>query len=299
MNKKQIKIFLLFAFGISWIFGLVIYLTGRIESSPELVPNSRITLAFVLTASGYMWGPALAHILTRLVTRSGWKDLYLKPQIRRAWKLLLAGWFLPGLLTLLGTLCYFLIFPDHFDTTLSLITNQAPTANNTNDLYVYILIQIAISLVISGPLNLIATFGEEFGWRGFLLPAMLPYGKRKALVLSSIIWGIWHWPMVLMGHNYGLDYWGYPWLGLAVTVCFTLAIGVYFGWLSLKGGSVWPAVLAHGSLNGMASVGMLFLSRPPYLVLGPSPAGLIGLIPFVLVSGWILWKNPIMESNKK
>ena len=299
MNKKQILIFLLFSFGISWIFGLVIFLTGRIESSPELVPNSGITLAFVLTASGYMWGPAFAHILTRLVTRAGWKDLYLKPQIRRAWKLLLAGWFLPGLLTLLGTLCYFLIFPDHFDTTLSLITNQAPTANNTNDLYVYILIQIAISLLISGPLNLIATFGEEFGWRGFLLPAMLPYGKRKALVLSSIIWGIWHWPMVLMGHNYGLDYWGYPWLGLAVTVCFTLAIGVYFGWLSLKGGSVWPAVLAHGSLNGMASVGMLFLSRPPYLVLGPSPAGLIGLIPFVLVSGWILWKNPIMESNKK
>jgi len=86
---------------------------------------------------------------------------------------------------------------------------------------------------------------------------------------------------------------------LAVTVCFTLAIGVYIGWLSLKGGSVWPAVLAHGSLNGMASVGMLFLSKPPNLVFGPSPAGLIGLVPFALVSGWILWKKPIMESNNK
>ena len=145
-------------------------------------------------------------------------------------------------------------------------------------------------MLFRSPINAPATFGEEFGWRGFLLPALLPLGKRKALLLSSAIWGVWHWPLVWMGHNYGLDYWGYPWLGLAATVWFTVSIGIFIGWLSLKGRSVWPAVFAHGALNGLAAIGMLFLKGTPPTLLGPTPAGLLGVLPFTLVSVWIFHK---------
>ena len=290
MNKKPITIFLIFAFGISWLFGLVIFLTGQVVNSPELIPGTGITLAFVLTATGYMWGPALAHILTRLVTRSEWKDLWLKPYFKDAWKYLLAGWFIPGLLTILGSALFFLILPSQFDPELTMITNQLQNAGAQISPLVVILSQTAIALVISAPVNMLATFGEEFGWRGFLLPSLLPLGKRKALIISSIIWGVWHWPVVLMGHNYGLGYTGYPWLGLILTVWFTLSIGIYFGWLSIKGKSIWPAVLAHGSLNGLASIGMLFIKGSPQLLLGPSPAGLVGVLPFSLLSLWLMFR---------
>lgn len=290
MNKKHITIFLIFAFGISWLFGLVIFLTGQVVNSPKLIPGTGITLAFVLTATGYMWGPALAHILTRLVTRSEWKDLWLKPYFKDAWKYLLAGWFIPGLLTILGSALYFLILPSQFDPELTMITNQLQNAGAQISPLVVILSQTAIALVISAPVNMLATFGEEFGWRGFLLPSLLPLGKRKALIISSIIWGVWHWPVVLMGHNYGLAYTGYPWLGLILTVWFTLSIGIYFGWLSIKGKSIWPAVLAHGSLNGLASIGMLFIKGSPQLLIGPSPAGLVGVLPFTLLSLCLMFR---------
>lgn len=240
-----------------------------------------------------MWGPALAHILTRLVTHSGWKDIHLKPYIKSSWKFLLADWFIPGLLTILGTILFFLVMPNLLDQKLTIISEQLQKTGTSTLLspVLIIIIQTLFALVISGPINAIATFGEEFGWRGFLLPQLLPLGKRKALVISSIIWGIWHWPMILMGHNYGQNYWGYPWLGLISTIWFTLSVGVYIGWLSLEGKSIWPAVLAHGSLNGLASIGALFLKGAPPLLLGPSPAGIIGCLPFTLLSVWILIKE--------
>ena len=79
------------------MFGLIIYLNGQIANSPELIPGTGITLALILTASGYMWGPAIAHLLTRLITKASWKDVYLKPLLKEKWKVLLAGWFIPGI----------------------------------------------------------------------------------------------------------------------------------------------------------------------------------------------------------
>lgn len=94
----------------------------------------------------------------------------------------------------------------------------------------------------------------------------------------------------MMGHNYGLGYPGFPWLGLLVTLWFTLSVGIFFGWLALKAESVWPAVFAHGALNGIAAIGLLFIKEPFSMLLGPSPAGLIGCLPFTIVSLIILLK---------
>ncbi|MDO9545411.1 MAG: CPBP family intramembrane metalloprotease, partial [Pelolinea sp.] len=290
--KKRIVIFLSFAFGISWLIAMVIFLTGKLENSPVLIPNTGITLAVVLLSSGYMWGPALANILTRMVTDAGWQDLFLRPQIKSQWRHLLAGWFLPGILCIFGAILFFLIFPSFYDSGLSFLDEQLVNMGAENQLspIQFALLQTFSALLISAPINALATFGEEFGWRAFLLPELLPLGKRKALIFSSVIWGIWHWPVVIMGHNYGLNYPGYPWMGLLATIWFTVSVGIVFGWLSLKGRSVWPAVLAHGALNGLAGIGMLFLKDPSPMLLGPTPAGIIGCIPFTILSILILFK---------
>ena len=89
LDSHRISIFLGFAFGIAWITGLVIYLTGGLANSPQIVPG--ISLALVLMATVYMWAPALGNILTRLITREGWKDLGLRTNFKKGWRYWLAG----------------------------------------------------------------------------------------------------------------------------------------------------------------------------------------------------------------
>ena len=299
-NSKQLYTFLGLSFGISWVTALIIYLNGGLVSSPELISGTGITLALILLASVYMWGPALANILTRLITKEGWQEMWLAPKLKTGWKFWLLGWFGPGILTLAGAALFFLVLPQTFDAQLGILKEQLTLAGMPEGMinpWRIVIFQTLTALVISPAINLIATFGEEFGWRAYLVPKLLPMGKRRALLLSSLIWGIWHWPVIAMGHNYGLDYPGFPWLGLLATVWFTLSIGVFFGWLSLKAKSVWPAVFAHGALNGIAAIGLLFM-RPPYsMLLGPSPAGIIGVLPFSFVSAIILLKFKDRSAN--
>ena len=299
-NSKQLYTFLGLSFGISWVTALIIYLNGGLVSSPELISGTGITLALILLASVYMWGPALANILTRLITKEGWQEMWLAPKLKTGWKFWLLGWFGPGILTLAGAALFFLVLPQTFDAQLGILKEQLTLAGMPEGMinpWRIVIFQTLTALVISPAINLIATFGEEFGWRAYLVPKLLPMGKRRALLLSSLIWGIWHWPVIAMGHNYGLDYPGFPWLGFLATVWFTLSIGVFFGWLSLKAESVWPAVFAHGALNGIAAIGLLFM-RPPYsMLLGPSPAGIIGVLPFSFVSAIILLKFKDRSAN--
>ena len=293
MEKRRLKLFLILAFGISWASALVIALTGGLVNSPELVPGSGVTLALILEASVYMWGPALANIITRAVTKESWQNAFISPKLKSGWPYWLAGWFGPGLATIIGILLFFLILPQYYDANFTALRAQLEAVNPGSMINPMNLVisQTVMALLLAPVLNGIATFGEEFGWRAYLLPKLkTAMGARKALLLSSVIWGVWHWPIIAMGHNYGLDYWGYPWLGLLATVWFILSIGVFIGWISQKAGSVWPAVIAHGALNGIAALGMLFVNSTTPMVLGPTPAGVIGCMAFTVASVVILLK---------
>ena len=119
--------------------------------------------------------------------------------------------------------------------------------------------------------------GEEIGWRGFLLPRLLKiYTPRISFLICGIIWGLWHSAGILLGHNYP----GTPVLGTFLMIGFCMLFGVVFGWLRLESGSVWPAVIAHGALNGAA--GSVFLFHAEGFSHDAAYAGILGL------TGWIL-----------
>jgi uncharacterized protein len=139
-----------------------------------------------------------------------------------------------------------------------------------------VLIQIVSAFAIAPLVNAIPTLGEELGWRGYLLPQLLPLGQWPALLISGAIWGLWHAPVILLGYNYPQ----HPQLGVLLMVGFCMVWGVLFGWLRLSTGSVWPSMLAHAAMNGIA--GATFLLTQAGTSFDSALAGATGL------SGWLL-----------
>ncbi|WP_251342195.1 CPBP family intramembrane glutamic endopeptidase [Haloplanus halophilus] len=280
LERRRIAVFCLVAFGLSWTVGLAIYLTGGLRDSPVLLGTPRITLAVALLATGYMWGPAVANAVTRVVTDEGWTDLRLRPR-RAEWPVWVVAWVAPVALVLVGVGAYALLLPAHLDPTLGTLRSAlglpagAPLPASPP---VLVGLVVAQALLVAPVVNAPFAFGEEFGWRGYLLPKLLPLGWRRAVLVSGAVWGVWHWPVIAMGYNYGLDYPGAPWTGLLAMTWFTVVVGAFLAWVTIRAGSVWPAVVGHAVVNGVGGLGVLLVSGNPTPLLGPAAVGVVATL---------------------
>ncbi|MBM6589498.1 CPBP family intramembrane metalloprotease [Brevibacterium sp. RIT803] len=133
-------------------------------------------------------------------------------------------------------------------------------------------------MALGSALNVIVAFGEEVGWRGWLLTSLRPLGTWPALLIVGVIWGLWHAPLILLGYNFARP----DITGVAFMVGGCIMLGILFGWLRLRTGSVWPAVAAHAALNG--SAGMLL----GLFIDGSASTPDMALVSFLGVSGWIV-----------
>jgi membrane protease YdiL (CAAX protease family) len=207
------------------------------------------------------------------------------------------AWFGPGLLTILGGAIFYLLFPQYFDSTLSTVRQMFESAgqgalveSNGAILWTAVLAQALTGMLVAPVINSLFTFGEEFGWRGYLLQKLMPLGWRSAVLISGVIWGIWHWPIIAMGHNYGLEYAGYPWVGMFAMVWFTILLGIFLSWVTLKARSVWPAVIGHAAINGITALPLLFLTGQPHPAVGPLATGIVGSIAWTVVAALLFFK---------
>lgn len=272
---KRIGIFLGITFFLTWTLEFTLMANGGLTSDYAI---------FVLSAVMLM--PAISVVATRLITKEGFKDFGLKPHLKGNVRYYLAAWFGPAFLIILGALFYFLIFPSQFDPTMSQMAEvyvaQGLSLPEGTLLTIFIT-QLAMGIFISPILNIITTSGEEIGWRGYLLPKLMEmYSPRVSIVISGIIWGLWHAPIIAMGHNYGTGYPTAPWGGILAMVVFCLFVGSFFSYLAIKTKSFLPASIAHGSLNGMAAVSVFVTMGNPSPFIGPLPVGIIGGIGFIL-----------------
>ncbi|NBD35032.1 MAG: CPBP family intramembrane metalloprotease [Chloroflexi bacterium] len=290
LEQRRLYLYLAISFGIAWATFLAIYLTGGLVDSPMVFPEANVSLALILLAGPVMSAPAIAHLLTRIITREGWRDARLRPRPARNWRYWAIAWLAPGILTLVGMAIFFWLFPRYYDPSLStlrqMIEESALSAVDVEEANLWYLIgaQIFQAILISPVLNSLATFGEEFGWRAYLQPKLMPLGRRRAYLLTGVIWGIWHWPAIAMGHNYGFAYPGAPITGILMMIWFCITLGILLGWLTDQAQSVWPAVIAHGAINGIAGLSTLFMQGNPNPLLGPMPVGIIGNLGFTIVA---------------
>jgi membrane protease YdiL (CAAX protease family) len=143
---------------------------------------------------------------------------------------------------------------------------------------------ILVQALFLGPLTgLPFTFGEEFGWRAFLLSKLLPLGRGRAIILHGVIWGVWHAPVIAMGYNYP----GYPLIGPVLMAVSTIFLGTFLGWIYFASNSIVAPSLAHGAINQSASIFIFFM-----VGLNPITGGVTG-IPGLLLWGLValvLWR---------
>jgi membrane protease YdiL (CAAX protease family) len=246
-----------------------------------------------------MFGPAVAALLVRLIRREGFADAGLRlvgRRRRRAGWMYLAAYLAPPLLIAASIIIVLLTgiqhwaFSENLHITSQAITNalvkqgqKLPAGYSADQLALLsIVTSSALAFTLAIPFNMIFTFGEEFGWRGYLLPRLAPLGGVPAAIITGIIWGLWHAPIIVLdSYNYP----GHPYLGVGMMVLFTVALGMIFAWLRFRSGSVWPPVLAHAAFNAQAGFAIIFLSHADPLL--GAPIGLVGLLPMIAFAIWL------------
>jgi membrane protease YdiL (CAAX protease family) len=113
-----------------------------------------------------------------------------------------------------------------------------------------VLIVAGAQSVLLGPiLGIVITFGEEYGWRGYLQSELFKLGRVRGVLLLGVIWGAWHWPIVLMGFNYP----GHQVLGVVLMTLYTTGLAVVLGYAVLRSGSVLLSSYLHALNNQVVS----------------------------------------------
>jgi uncharacterized protein len=244
---------------------------------------------FTVRAAIGMFGPAAAALLVRAVRREGFADIGLRLSrgggLDRAYAFALVG--IP-LLVLAGLLLAMLDGRQHWallEQFRSAIGGAAAAAGRRlPPAEVILAIQVVAALTVAPLINLVFAAGEEVGWRGHLLVRLLPMGGPAAAVVTGVVWGLWHAPLIFLdGYEYGLPH---RLVGPLLFCLFTVPLSVVLSWLRLRSGSVWPAALAHGALNAQAGLVLLALTPDDRLI--APPVGLTGIIPFAALAVWLV-----------
>lgn len=282
--KKRAMIYLAFVYGFvfgSWILSSVL---------PD--PFSKIPYSVLF--SFFSFFPLLSSIFTRIITRdkSSW---LMKPNFRKNWRLYLISAFVPGILIFGGAVLFFKIFPNHLDLSAKRLVETYSRFGFPSNLphTIYSIIRIGIVGILISPFIIpvaIFAFGEEVGWRGYLLPILMKLmDKQKAILLNSVLWGLCHAPLIYFGFNYGLGYWFAPYSGILMMTLVCVVLGIWLSYVTIKSKSVIPASILHGSVNVIGEWPALVTIPGISTLLGPNPTGIIGMIG-LLIGAIILLK---------
>lgn len=133
-------------------------------------------------------------------------------------------------------------------------------------------------------INAVAGFGEELGWRGFLQKELAFLGFWRSSVLIGFVWGLWHAPLILQGHNYPR----HPVAGVLMMTVMCVLLAPIFSYLRVKARSVIAAAIIHGTFNATAGFALVLVRGGSDLTTGVT--GLPGFVVLAIVI-LILWRH--------
>lgn len=286
--KKAIQFIILTCF-VSWAAaGLVIWI-GLHEAKG--VP-------YTIFGAVYMLFPAIcAIILQKVHKEKPFSNLNISFRLNR--------WFLVAgaipILYAFMTLGMNLFFPNvsfsaNYEGLLSILpAEQATLAAKQLSKFpsiVFLLIQLVQVIIAGYTINAFFAFGEELGWRGYLLKALK--GKKFLYVslITGFVWGLWHFPLILIGHNYPQ----HPITGIGMMIIWCILLSPIMTYIVVKSKSVITAAIFHGTLNAIASISALYLVGGNDLTNGVT--GMAGFITLSLINfSFFLYDKYITKEN--
>ena len=194
-------LFVAFSYGLAGLMAAALALSG--------IPYEGI--AGVAFAAAYMLTPLAAVILTQLVVGE-------KPLRELSAGFRLNGWFALASLGAIGlvlsaTVAGFLLPGHHYDPSVDALLGRFAAALTPEQLAEArqqlesapihpALLLVPQSLAAGATVNALFAFGEEIGWRGLLHRELRGLGFWKMSAVIGVLWGFWHAPIILLGHNY-------------------------------------------------------------------------------------------------
>lgn len=287
MNWKKINLYILFSFAFSWTVALIM---GLAHISIDSI------LGTILLAGLYMPGPALAtFVIQKFIYKEGFRQ-YGWTFDKKAIKWILFTPLIFLALTILTFLIVGLLGNTHlipefgqidfsqanFNLRLKELASSKIDIENAElpDIPPKLLFiaMLAQGIIGGSTISLPIMFGEEFGWRGLMLKETKSFGFLKANIFIGFVWGIWHLPVILMGHNYP----NHPHIGIVMMCLFTIAVAPLFAYVRIKTKSILGSCMLHGMLNATGAMYMLYIANRNELY--SSVAGWAGIIAGIVLT---------------
>jgi len=286
--KKSIQ-FIILTCAVSWaVAGVAIFL-GLREAKGT---------GYVVFAAAYMLLPAICAIILQIINNEK-PFSNLKISFRLNWWFLVAG-IVPVIYAFL-TLGINLLFPNvsfsaNYEGLLSsLSAEEAELVVQQLSKFppaVYLLITVAGALFAAYTINAFFGFGEELGWRGYLLREMQNKKLLPVSLIMGIVWGLWHFPLILIGHNYPQ----HPVAGVGMMIILCILLTPMMIYIVIKSKSVITAAILHGSNNAIAGICILYLVGGNDLTNGIT--GIAGIIALLLTNfAFYLYDKYITKEN--
>lgn len=239
LTIKRTIIFCVIAFIPFWIIVPIMN-----ASFGEMIYESKTATGAVYALGVFgMLTPSIANLITRLITKEGFSDSYLGLNFKGNAKYYAASVWVKVTevvlccLLIWAVLCGGIAFSDAFP------------FDNLNTRISTFLLQISAAIIIFFP-----AFGEEWGWRGYLMPKLTELmGRPAAVVVGGVIWGLWHAPLTISGHNFGTDYELYPWLGILIMCVMCILMNAFLTLLTERTKSIYPASFCHMINNNLGA----------------------------------------------
>jgi uncharacterized protein len=218
VGSKRLRLFIMLAFGWSWGCWLL---------SPVVRGHSPLLAAVLMWFGGF--GPTLAAVA--LVWHQGGLAglrTWLSQGFR--WRV---GWVWVAVALLLPLVVVSLAVAIHV--ALGGIILPSPAVGHA----LLAGVNFVLILVLGGPV------GEEFGWRGYALPALQKrIGWRVASLVLGIVWGTWHLPLFYIANT------SQQHIPVGLFMVSTVAMSVLFAWFANHtAGSLVVAILFHTAIN--------------------------------------------------
>ena len=289
MNVKKLIVFLLFAFLPMVAVGLWMHFSGA--SAADAARGDPITaIKRMFMSAGSMLIPLLAVVFTQLIFKEPvFKGLGISLKLNRWWWI---GWLLMPVVAM-AVLGVTLLMPGAIWTPDGEMVQQS-LKGMPEGVGVWGLIGISLlsGLFAGITINAVFAFGEEIAWRGFLVKEFKGKKFLSAALWIGVIWGLWHAPLILNGHNYPQ----HPVAGVFMMVILCVLLTLMLVYFRKQRGSVIVAAIMHGTINAVAGVSAIVVSPANDLLYGS--AGVAGMLVLLVVDACLYLYDRFISKEK-